>query len=131
MTMAAPSLGDHEMAVGSEAAKLQATLGELRRQTDAAVEGLESITARTSRVLAATEAFSALSTECRALSRVLFDPLAVARINDNAVRRNAFRQQLQQLLERFDALRQSYAAELSPVVQPRSAAKKPWWRLFS
>ncbi|HYP91262.1 MAG TPA: hypothetical protein VEQ59_24015 [Polyangiaceae bacterium] len=117
--MSAPA--SHEMAVGS-AGKLQTTLGELRLQIDASIEELEAITARTSKVLAATEAFSALGAECRAVSRALFDP----ELSLDLQRRQALARRVQQLSERFVNLRQSYAM-IAPL---RPRVRKPWWRWF-
>jgi hypothetical protein len=111
----------HEVAVGS-AGKLQTTLGELRLQIDASIEELEAITARTSKVLAATEALSALRAECRAVSRALFDP----ELSLDFQRRQALARRVQQLSERFANLRQSYA--LIATLRPR--AKKRWWQWF-
>ena len=105
-------------------------LAELRRQTDASVSALHTIRARTSKVLAATEAFSALSAEVSVLTRSLWVPPTAARLNQDAAARALFQQELHLLIDQLDSFRQRYAPELSITTPLPPKPKKPWWRVF-
>jgi hypothetical protein len=111
-------------------AKLQGMLAELRRQTDASVSALHTIRARTSKVLAATEAFSALSAELVVLTHSLSAPTTVARLNEDAAERALFRQELHLLIEQLDSFRLRFAAELSITTPLPPKPRKPWWHVF-
>lgn len=115
----------------SHVAKLQAMLAELRKQTDASLQGLHTIRARTSKVLAATEAFTALATEAATMNRSLWAPTTASRLNDNAADRAAFQEELRLLVDELDTLRQRYASELALATSLPPPPKKPWWRIFS
>ena len=128
--MARPRAPRHKLGVASHVAKLQVMLAELRRQTDASVAALHTIRARTSKVLAATEAFSALSAEVAALTRSLWAPPTVARLNQDAAERALFQQDLHLLIDQLDSFRQRYAAELSITTPLPPKPKKPWWDVF-
>jgi hypothetical protein len=116
--------------VASHVAKLQDMLAELRRQTDASVSALHTIRARTSKVLAATDAFSALSTELAVLTRSLSAPPTIARLDQDAAERALFRQELHLLIEQLDSFRLRYAAELSITTPLPPKPRKPWWHVF-
>ena len=103
-------------------------LVELRRQTDASVAGLHSIRARTSKVLVATDAFTTLSREIAALGRALWDPVLIARVNQDPTERALFQQQLSLLIDQLDAFRQRFASELADSRPPPPRPKQPWWR---
>jgi len=120
----------HEAGVTNHVGKLRTTLVELRRQTDATMTGLHSIRMRTSRVLAATEAFAALSQDVASLGRELWSPLTCDRLNRDATERAQFLQQLHLLVDQLDSFRQRYATELSQSIPPKPARKKSWWHVF-
>jgi hypothetical protein len=110
-------------------AKLQAMVIELERQAEASVRGLHTIRSRTSRVLAATAAFSALADEVGSLARRLAKPKA----RDTYVNpedRGALQAELSLLIEQLDGYRQSYAAELALVEARPPKPKRRWWRAF-
>jgi methyl-accepting chemotaxis protein len=111
-------------------AKLQSMIAELRRQTDATVSGLHTIRARTSKVLAATEAFTRLSEEVAALTRALWTPDVIARLNEDATERSLLLQQLHLLIDQLDAFRQHYAGELSLTTPRAPKPKRPWWHVI-
>jgi hypothetical protein len=128
--MAEPRIQRHRVGVASPVVKLQVMVAELRRQTDASVSALHMIRARTSKVLAATEAFSALSAEVAALTRSLRSPPTVTRLNKDAAERALVQQELHLLIDQLDSFRQRYAAELSNATPLPPKRKKPWWRVF-
>jgi hypothetical protein len=130
MTIAAGVRARHEIDVASQIAQLKLTVAELRRQTDASLAALHTIRARTSKVLAATEAFSALSAEAAALAHRLMLPVAVDRLNEDVREREAFRHELHLLIDQLDGFRQRYASELAATTPRRPPPKKPWWRVF-
>lgn len=130
MTMARGDVGRQETDVASHVDNFRRMLAELRRQTDASVAGLHTIRARTSKVLAATEAFTVLSLEIGALTETLWSPLSIARLNGDSVERAVFNQQLRLLIDQLDAFRVRYASELSQSTPPPPKPKKPWWYVF-
>ncbi len=95
------------------------------------MQGLHTIRARTSKVLAATASFTALSAELAALSRALWAPATVDRLNQDAAEREAFERRLRALLDELEALRERFESELSRAVPAPRPPKKPWWRMFS
>jgi len=105
-------------------------LTELRRQTEASVAALHTIRTRTSKVLAATEAFSALSVEVATLARSLWAPSTVARLNQDAAERALFQEELHLLIDQLESFRHRYAAELSITTPLPPKPKKPWWHVF-
>ena len=129
MTMAARLGASYKTRVASDIAKLRALVAELRRQTEASVEGLHTIRARTSNVLAATTAFSTLATEIAALGRRLSAPLP-GDLDNIASERAAFHQELHLLIDQLDTYRQRYGAELAMTVQRKPKPKKRWWHVF-
>jgi len=130
MTMVARPLARHEFDVAGHVAKLRAMVTELRRQTDASVEALHTIRARTSRVLGATEAFGALSAEIGALGRRLDLPVAAARLNATAEERAAFQAELHLLIDLLESYRQRFAPELAATKLRRTPPKRRWWHVF-
>lgn len=106
-------------------------LAELRRQSDASVAGLHTIRARTSRVLAATDAFTTLSREIAGLGRALWEPVLITRLNQDHTERAVFQQQLRLLIDQLDAFRQRYASELLQSRPPPPRQKRPWWHVWS
>lgn len=116
--------------MASDFAKLRCAVAELRRQTDACVAALHTIRARTSKVLAATDAFSALSREVEQLGRALSAPPTALRLKRSAIERALFQQDVHLLLDQLDGFRSRYAAELLLTTPLPPKPKKPWWRLF-
>ena len=129
MTMAGGHARRQYRGVARHVARLEATLRDLRRRTDASVRGLHAIRARTSKVIEATAAFTALSEELVSLSRSLWSPPIAQRLKEDAGAREAFARRLRSLLEELEALERRHAAELS-CAPSTSAGKKRWWRLF-
>jgi hypothetical protein len=109
--------------------KLQAMVIELERQAGASVRALHTIRARTSRVLAATAAFSALADEVVSLGRRLAQPKA-RDTYANPADRAALQAELSLLIEQLDGYRQLYTAELALVEARKPKAKRRWWRAF-
>jgi hypothetical protein len=110
--------------------KLQAMVGELQRQADASVRALHTIRARTSKVMAATAAFSALADEVGLVARRLAKPTA-RDTYANAADRAALQEELHLLVDQLESFRQSYNAELALVAaRPPAVKKRRWWRAF-
>lgn len=116
--------------MASHVAKLQQQIAELRRHADAAVQHLGTIRVRTSRVLDATRAFSALSSELALLSRSLWSPVTIERLSRDAAERLSFQAQVCALHDRLEALRRRYASELPPPPAPPPPSRKRWWQLL-
>jgi hypothetical protein len=107
--------------------KLQAMVVELQRQADASVRALHTIRARTSKVMAATAAFSALADEIGLVARRLAKPTARDTYAD-AADRAALQEELHLLVDQLDNFRQSYTAELALVTARPPQVKRRWWR---
>jgi hypothetical protein len=104
-------------------------LTELRHETDAWLRNLHTIRARTSNVLAATDAFSALSEKVAALSRSRI-AAPMERHSANVSSSPAFEERLEALLVERDKLQQRFASELTLATPVPPPPKKPWWRCW-
>ncbi|HYJ10793.1 MAG TPA: hypothetical protein VEX18_17345 [Polyangiaceae bacterium] len=99
----------------------------MQRQADASVRALHTIRARTSNVMAATAAFSALADEIGLLAQRLAKPTA-GDTYANAADRAALQEELHLLVDQLDNFRQSYTAELALVAARPPQVKRRWWR---
>jgi hypothetical protein len=122
--------------VANSVAQLEGLTRELRRQATASTNALHTIRARTSRVMRATAAFAALTTDIDALARRLTERDSVARLRRDADERIAFMQDLHVLVDQLESFQQLYAEELSSVAPPPSpaakqATQKRRWRIWA
>lgn len=134
MTMVARGGVSGNWRVASHAERLKGRLEALRGEADATVAALHTIRARTSKVLEATAAFSAVSAEAAALRSPLERPARAARLELDADGRLALQLDLGQLLDRLERYRRTYAAELAQVPArsppPPPKARRHWWHVF-
>jgi hypothetical protein len=116
--------------------ELQARLLVLERRVAGTIASLHHIRARTTRVLTATNAFSALQAEVLALSRVIDTLARLSRASDDSVDRQCLEGQLSQLSADMAELQRRFEAELrhaadSAPPPPKVLPRKPWWRVGS
>jgi hypothetical protein len=105
--------------------------GQLREQAEMSVKDLYTIRMRTSKVLAATDAFTALAAAIATVELALSAPHALARIRLDSKERDRFEQEHALLSGQLLTLRRRFAPELSLTTPPpKPKPKKPWWRVF-
>jgi len=110
---------------------LQDQVAVLQRHAAATVRSLHYIRARTSRVLAATSAFTALDSEARALND---EVCTLSRVNDESIDRPSVERDLARLRTAMQQLEERYSSELMSAAKSEppasSARRKPWWRFW-
>ncbi len=113
---------------------MQERLAIFERHTTATVETLLLVRARTSRVLAATSAFTALKQEACSLRKVVGTLLTLARASDESVDPAYIEGELTRLHDELYALQRKFAGELVTAADserpPPLVALRPWWRIW-
>ena len=116
------------------ATDLRAKIAIIERTAATSVEALHRIPARTSRVLAATSAFSMLNMEARSLSQVVCTLVTLARASEDSLDRAYIERELSELREELRALELRHAKELALAVaharQQSPAPRKRWWEIW-
>ena len=111
---------------------LQERIAELEQLAATAVDSLHRIRARTSRVLAATSAFSKLDREARSLSELV---RTLSRVDDASVDHAFFEGEVARLRSEMLELQLRFSAELVSAAEakppPTRPRPKPWWRFWS
>lgn len=107
----------------------------LQRHAAASVQSLHHIRARTSRVLAATSAFTAFEVEARSLREVVRTLVSLARASDESVDRGYVERELSRLREGFCELQRRFSRELVSAAEserppPPPPLMKRWWQLW-
>jgi hypothetical protein len=122
------------MHITSAGADISAQIAVIERQAAANVQALHRISTRTSRVLAATSAFSMLTVEARSLSQVVRTLVTLARASEDSLDHDYIERELSHLCEQLRVLEQRHAKELAQAAVParkRSREqRKPWWQIW-
>jgi hypothetical protein len=113
---------------------LQAQIAMLERQAAASVESLHHIRARTSRVLAATGAFTTQEKEIRSLSHAVRDLANLDHVHDDSVDRPSVERELARLRAGLRELQLRFSSELASGTKLERASpssrRRPWWRFW-
>lgn len=116
----------------STVSDLQAKIAVLERYASANVEALHAIRMRTSRVLAATNAFAKVETGVRSLSQLLRTLVSVARVSEESVDREYIEGEVSRLRSDLALLETAYAGELQLAARLSASPqlRRPWWQVW-
>lgn len=116
------------------ARELEARIAMLQGQTAATVEALHHVRARTTRVLAATSAFTKLNGAVGSLDQVV-RTLGRSRASEDSVDKESIERAIERLQNDLHELRESYSKELLCAAEssrppPRTARRGRWWHFW-
>ncbi len=113
---------------------LEERISVLEQSTSATVSSLHRIRMRTSRVLAATSAFTAVQRDAAALSRVVRTVSGLSQLSETSVDRGYIEGELTRLQEELEQLHVRFSRELLSAADaelgPPAARPKRWWRFW-
>jgi len=135
MTMARAALRRDfsEASMVSTVSDLQAKIAVLERYANANVEALHAIRMRTSRVLAATNAFAKVEIGVRSLGQLVRTLVSLARVSEESVDRQYIEGEVARLRSELAVLETTYALELQLAARASASSTKPrrpWWQVW-
>jgi uncharacterized protein YigA (DUF484 family) len=116
----------------SKVSDLQAKIAVLERYASANVEALHGIRMRTSRVLAATNAFAKVEIGVRSLGQLVRTLVSLARVSEESVDREYIEGELARLRSELSVLEATYAGELQLAARMSASPppRHPWWQVW-